>query len=406
MNEPDDKVFHDWVRQSLDAYRPPYDPQDWAQLQRTLRRKRWWRRGMLGSVGVLLVGLLSWYLVPTLTISRPKPYASESATKKLVHTQTSTATTEPVHQSAASAFPIFRKSVTRSMTPFLSAASTDSHSRTPAAFLITTGTIRLPESSLTEQIHLTDPVAFSPEETAITKQITTGNFGPDSTTYRVVARNLRQWPDAVLVCDLTTSMYPYATQLAVLLKRYAANPSVQGMVFFTDCDSLGQQTYAGGLPGRMFISRSRDGATILPILLRAARNTVRNEDNDENDIEALLVAQREFPQAKHLILVADNMSQVKDMTLLGSISKPVHVILCGATNSSTGLAYQPDYATIASQTNGSLHTLEDDISPKTLTASTTLRINSQYYRYIPRKKQFRFTHFRHRPRRLLGFMWW
>ncbi len=406
MNEQDDKVFHDWVRQSLDAYRPPYDPQDWAQLQGTLQRKRWWRMGILGSVGLLLVGLLSWYLVLTLTVSRLKPHSIKLVRKTSVPARIAITVTSPVHQPAEVALPIFRKSPSRSIIPVYTASTRSNRFQAPIAFLTPKREISLSEPSLTEHIHLAEPVAFSPEEMAITKQIATGNFGPDSTTYRVIDRNLRQWPDAVLVCDLTTSMYPYATQLVAFLKRYASSASVQGMIFFTDCDSLGQQTYLGGPPGQMFITHGRDAATTLPVLLRAARNTVHNEDNDENDVEALLVAQREFPQAKHLILVADNISSVKDITLLHKVSKPVHVVLCGTTNSSSGLAYQPDYATIASQTNGSLHTLEDDISPEMLTATTTLRVGEHYYRYKSRKKQFKLTSFAHRPRRFLGFMWW
>lgn len=404
MREPDDNVFHDWVRQSLATYRPPYDPQDWTQLQHTLRRKRWWRRSILASLGLLLLGSLSWYLGSTVVNSRRKSHSTRISQETGVHSGTAIPFAKSAHQPAATASSSSRKSPSRTFSPVTSTSS--SRVRVPITYLTPKREIRVGEHALTEQIRLTEPVAFSPEEIAITEQIVSGNFGPDSTTYRAIARNLRQWPDAVLICDLTTSMYPYATQLIALLKRYASDASVQGMFFFTDCDSLGQQTYPGGPPGRMFITRSHDAATMLPVLLRAARNTVRNEDNDENDVEALLVAQREFPQAKHLILVADNTSSVKDIALLPKVSVPVHVILCGTTNSSAGLAFQPDYARITDKTTGSLHTLEDDIWPETLTSTTTLRVGEQYYRYIPRKKQFKITSFTHRPRRFLGFIWW
>ncbi|GAB3767633.1 hypothetical protein GCM10028818_00810 [Spirosoma horti] len=258
---------------------------------------------------------------------------------------------------------------------------------------------------MTEQIHRGQPVAFSLEEAAIIHQVQTGDFGSDSTTYRVLDRNLRQWPAAVIVCDMTTSMYPYTTQLLTWFRKNTAAISPQGFVFFTDCDSLGQQTRPGGLPGQMYISRDVHSASTLPLLLDAARNTVNNKDDGENTVEALLRAQTEFPQARHLILVADNLSQVKDMGLLKRLTKPVHVVLCGTTGSDTARAYQPDYYQLAEQTHGSIHTLEDDLNPATVSATQTVRVGTRYYRYSPRRKQFKLTPYDHRPRRFLKFIW-
>src|SRR5205085_1804213 len=140
------------------------------------------------------------------------------------------------------------------------------------------------------------------------------------------------------------------------------HPSVKGIVFFTDCDSLGQTTQPNGSAGQMFVTHEGDVSKALPVMLSAARNTLRNNDDAENDVEALLYAQKTFPSASHLILIADNASQVKDMTSLGKIKKPVHIVLCRAPLD-TNLAFQPDYYTIARQTRGSLHTLEDDLTP-------------------------------------------
>jgi hypothetical protein len=243
------------------------------------------------------------------------------------------------------------------------------------------------------------------DEGLIRHQLLTGDFGPDSTSYRVLSRNLRRWPDAVVVCDLTSSMAPYTTQLYAWFRRNARNPAIRGLVLFTDCDSLGQETRPDGPAGQFFVTRERDPLRALPAMLAATRNTRANVSDPENDVEALLFAQRTFPEARHLILLADNSSPVKDLDRVGSLQKPVHVVLCGPPLDST-VAFPPDYETLARQTRGSLHTLEDDLDPAYLRADTWLRVGPRFYRYDARRERFRLTRFRHRPSRLLGMFWW
>lgn len=408
MNELNDKPFHDWVRQLLDTYRPAYDPHDWAQLQRTLKRRRWWRKGIAGSIGLLLLGLLSWFAVfiKTKTDTLSGPHSAALVPKKLGLSKVSTAHPPLIQRLTAVGVSTKKRALpTKKTNPVYLPKAESRFSQLPVTFLTIRNAVKPVSTTLTETIRPLKPIAYSPEEITIIRQMTTGEFGPDSTSYRAVARNLRQWPNAVLVCDLTTSMYPYTTQLFALLKQYSHDPSIQGMVFFTDCDSLGQQTYPGGPPGRMFVARGHNVVNSLPVLLNAARNTVRNGDDAENDIEALLFAQKEFPQANHLILVADNISKVKGLALLNKVRKPVHVVLCGTTGSDTALAFQPDYYAIASRTRGSLHTLEDDLNPDRISQITTLRVGPHYYRYSVRRKQFKLTPFDHRPKRLLKLIW-
>ncbi|GAB4049353.1 hypothetical protein [Spirosoma litoris] len=406
MSEQTDKPLHDWVRQSMDAYRPDYNPTDWVALQRTLRRRRWMRWSVWGSGSLLLLGFLSWFILrqPTDKIADANKATSTNKTTKREDAQ---ATTIPF---AASSLPndLAQHKLVLTVSksnPAKAIQSTESGAVHLPDLPLSRSALKSQPTNLTDKIRYSQPVAFSPEETTIKQQMLTGDFGSDSTSYQALARNLHAWPEAVVVCDLTTSMYPYTTQLFAWFKKNARNPAIKGLVFFTDCDSLGQQTRPGGPAGRMFITHELNPTKGLPVLVETARNTIQNKDDAENDIEALLKAQQAFPEAKHLILIADNMSAVKDMTLLANVRKPVHVVLCGTTGSDTTLAFQPDYYTIASQTHGSLHTLEDDLIPSRLSRSTTLRVGSVYYRYRPRKKQFTPTPFAHRPRHFLGFLW-
>ncbi len=403
MSEQNDKRLHDWVRQSLAAHQPAYLPADWQRLKAQRQRRRRWRGALWTSVGLVLISLLGWLWVQPRTDVQLPPGVATGQPKPL---------RPPGNPPPGATLPA------PAPLPVASGSS-----RLPAALLPDVPSlvdpppfqypiesipaIPLPPlpTAITEQIHRCQPVAFSSEEAAIIGQLQTDDFGRDSTAYQVLGRNLRQWPSAVIVCDMTTSMYPYTTQLVTWFRKHRAAIAPQGFVFFTDCDSLGQQTRPGGLPGRMYISRDVNSARLLPLLLEVARNTINNKDNAENTVEALVRAQAEFPRVQHLILVADNLSQVKDMSLLKQLTKPVHVVLCGTTGSDTALAYQPDYYQLAQQTQGSIHTLEDDLNPATVSATQTLRVGSRYYRYSTRRKQFKLTPYAHRPRRFLKFIW-
>jgi len=374
-------------------------------MQRGLRKQNWLRKWLPGGAGLLVVGLVVWYL------TQMNPSKSDVTTEADAVVQTGT-----LHQDTISAGPYSnpQANVQPNPSPIESASSkwgSGSSRKTealekgiwPEADLLSPKTTALPMDALPLVAPPKVPT-INPEEKAIRQQMLTGQFGQDSTTYRTLARNLRRWPNAVIVCDLTTSMYPYSTQLFAWFRKNARHPSVKSIVFFTDCDSLGRQTQPGGPAGQMFVTRSSDAKLSLPVMIDATRNTMNNGDEAENDLEALLFAQLTFPDASHLILLADNSSPVKDMALLHQIRKPVHVVLCGTTHR-TDQAFQPEYLTLTRHTSGSLHTLEDDLNPKKMDSDTWMRVGEKFYRYNARKGQFRVTGHRQRPRRFMGLFW-
>ena len=69
------------------------------------------------------------------------------------------------------------------------------------------------------------------------------------TSYQALDRNIEKWKNIVIVCDITTSMFPYTTQVFDWMNENNDNTTIKGVVFFTDCDSLGKQT-RGRLPGK------------------------------------------------------------------------------------------------------------------------------------------------------------
>jgi len=403
MNPPDDKPLHDWVRQSLADYRPTDEPTDWIRVQRRLRNQRWRRGGIVLGLLFFILGIVYWLGTPTNT-SMPAGEPVTSATNSL--SRGAVPATVPVRVAM-----IRDQSVKREWhrKPKLMRLLTNVEQPKESVFvnesLLLASTPGYTAPVPVDWTSRLPGVCWNRDVPAIAEQVLSGRFGNDSTSYQALERNRFRWPDAVVVCDLTTSMYPYTTQLVSWLRQQVANARPLGLVFFTDCDSLGHQTRPGGLPGKMYIVRDPEPDAILPPLLAAAHNTIKNQDDAENDVDALIAAQQAFPQARHLILIADNLSRVKDIKRLTTVDRPVHVILCGTTGGDLTSPFQSDFEQIARQTKGSLHTLDDDLDPTANLSGETLHVGPFYYRYNARKQRFQLTSFRHRPRRWLGFLW-
>lgn len=214
------------------------------------------------------------------------------------------------------------------------------------------------------------------------------------TSYQALDRNIDKWKNIVIVCDITTSMFPYTTQVFDWMMENTDNKTIKGIVFFTDCDSLGHQT-RGKLPGKMFSVRKKDELVLWDTMFAAINNTENNKDKPENNIEALLYAQKQFPDADEIVMIADNSSEVKDMRSLEKIKKKVHVILCGETYQKN-YAFQSDFVEIAKKTKGSIHTVEDDIeNVSKVKEMSVVRVGNVYFRF--HKGKFYTTKFLARP---------
>ncbi|MBC8155784.1 MAG: hypothetical protein H7Z72_23085 [Bacteroidetes bacterium] len=396
MTEPNnDRALHESVRQRLSDYRPPFDPDNWQRMRRKLRRDRWRLVAWCLTAFLVLVSI-GWYAG---NWSPPSPERLKLTAASPKSTGVTVAKSAPILDGVTKSVRSGRLLDKAKNVP--TAQATDYSERIAAVLPIQ---LRSSLPSLTVFTPSLPPViVHSPDEPDIIRRVMTGTIGSDSTTYRVLARNLTRWPNAVVVCDFTSSMYRYSTQLMAWFERNKTSKQVQGIVFFTDCDSLGRETQPGQ-SGQLFVTRGRTVQDVLPLMLASARNTMGNVADAENNIDPLVHAQRQFPEADHLILIADNSSTVKDMARLPELRTPVHIILCGPTQD-TARAFQPDYHAIARQTGGSLHTLEDDLTNVSqLRPNTWIRIDRRYYR-LNRRGRFMASDFRHRPRRVLGLFW-
>lgn len=398
MTAPNDNDLHEAIRRGLAGYQPDPQPGDWPRFQARLRLRRWGRVAGVAGLVLLVLGLGFGVFKPGVMTSgkrvlkTEKPVFSEKTTSRPAPVCTP-AREEPNGFARKKRRPTLPSHPPRTVLPVPSATATERR--------IFPALAPKPASPLAVNLPLNRVVTVpGPAEQEIIQQVMSGHFGDDSTSFRALERNKNRWKAAVLVCDATTSMHPYLTQLLAWFRKNERNSSVKGLVFYTDCDSLGRPT-DGTTPGKFFVSRQRDVSSVLPLLLAATRHTAANRDRDENAAEALLFAQQHFPDAQTLVLVADGRSGIKDANRASGLTKPVAVVQCGPPDEPE-LAFQPAYWHLALQTNGSLHTLEDDLRDlKAIPSPTWVRVGGQYYRY--RRGRFVPSDFVQRPEKVLFF---
>lgn len=161
------------------------------------------------------------------------------------------------------------------------------------------------------------------------------------------------WNNLAVVCDVTGSMGPYMSDM---LKWYRLNAArIKHFTFFNDGDMTPDSRKAIGATGGLYRIPSTTYQAVETELYKAMRNGWGG-DLPENDVEALLDAEKSAPFAERIIWVADNYSTPRDLSLLPKLKKPVSIIMCSARG-----GVNTDYLNIARQLNASIHTLSTDL---------------------------------------------
>ncbi|MBI1222809.1 MAG: hypothetical protein GC180_09425 [Bacteroidetes bacterium] len=182
------------------------------------------------------------------------------------------------------------------------------------------------------------------------------SYMADSTVTQVLERKMKDWGKAMVVTDVTGSMYPYVLQLQIWMRLNFHTTDCRNFVFFNDGNKMHDRSKRAGKVGGIY-SVKADNYIAMEIKCKEAMKGGDGGDGQENDIEAMLEAQRKYPECKEIILIADNYSPVRDMILLRQLKRPVHIILCGTQSGFINV----EYLQIAYETGGSVHTIEEDI---------------------------------------------
>lgn len=397
----DEQQFHRFVREKLEGLSPEKSPEDWKKMRRKLLISKT-LRFLYPTFGLLLLSLV--YIVVSETPivefymnSKPlslelKPSEPEEPTNIATKSAPNTDISKPTEETIAKLndSPIF---------PELYNETQEISEQTENEVKLS----KITNKRLVFKNNLADDLAekeirfISASAVSMSDKISrVRELGKtyELTSYDALDRNIDKWKNIVIVCDITSTMFPYTTQVFDWMNENTDNQSIKGIVFFTDCDSLGRQT-RGRLPGKMFAVRSKDELVLWDTMFAAINNTENNKDKPENNIEALLYAQKHFPDADEFVMIADNSTQVKDMKQLSKVKKKVHIILCGETYEKN-VAFQSDYIQIAKKTKGTIHTLEDDIENiEKVKEMSVVRVGNIYFRF--HKGKFYTTKFLKRP---------
>ena len=184
--------------------------------------------------------------------------------------------------------------------------------------------------------------------------VTKTNKIPDSSILKILDRT--KWEKATIVADVTGSMYKYTAQLLLWIKANPIGSLSKNFVFFNDGDNMPDKDKKLGNTGGIY-SRSCNGYAEVESLMKTAMLKGGGGDYPENNIEALLKAEKDFPATEFQVMIADNWAAIKDKVLWQHLTKPVRIVVCGATEFNVNI----DYLNLARKTNGSVHLMESDL---------------------------------------------
>ena len=201
----------------------------------------------------------------------------------------------------------------------------------------------------------------------------------DFVVQEVLKRN--EWNDMLIVSDMTGSMAPYIGQLFLWLKLNTLDDRIKQFVFFNDGDTRLNEDKTIGETGGIYETRSKTYKEVEDLAIRCMMSG-DGGDLEENDIEALLKGIDICPDCAENILIADNNSPVRDLSLLEKIDRPIRVIICGAQQK-----INVEYLNLARETGGSVHLIEIDLYNLTkINEGETIEIGEQ--KYIIRENKF------------------
>lgn len=149
-----------------------------------------------------------------------------------------------------------------------------------------------------------------------------------------------------VVMDVTSSMSSHVAALSWWISNSKDSLNVVHYTFFNDGDNRPDNTKKIGKTGGIYHGERLFDYTA--ILMDAMRNGTGG-DLEENDLEAVLEAQSKVSGADALLLIVDNFSDVRDLSLLDEVTRKVHVLVAGEV-----AAVRECYLDIAKRTGGDM----------------------------------------------------
>lgn len=200
-------------------------------------------------------------------------------------------------------------------------------------------------------------------------------FPPDSTIHKSLGKYTIN--NALIVMDVTGSMAAYIAQMLRWIDQRPPANTISYLVCFNDGDRKPDDHKKPGSTGGIYGEKFEGSKQAKALVQKAMRAGNGGGDIQENACEALLTGIRNAPSATDVILIADSWAPIRDTALISTISKPVHVIICGKR-----LGVHPDYVTLALKTGGTLHFPDQPlINLRPLLEGASIVINQRNYYY-------------------------
>jgi len=198
----------------------------------------------------------------------------------------------------------------------------------------------------------------------------------DSSLFNIFSRN--KWKNISVTGDVTGSMYPYTAQLLIWLKLQSLDSLTHRFTFFNDGDNKTDNEKRIGATGGIYSKECKSFEEVKE-LVKSTMQKGGGGDAPENNIEALLAAEKEFPDISFHVMIADNWAPVKDKELVKHLRKPVRIVLCGVDGSKVNV----DYLNLARASGGSLHLMEEDlVDLAKIHEGQTISIGNNKYRLV------------------------
>lgn len=178
-------------------------------------------------------------------------------------------------------------------------------------------------------------------------------WGTDITVFKVMKKLKAK--NRLIIVDFTGSMTPHANILKNWFVLNYSTSESNTIVFFNDGDDKQTKDKIIGKTGGIYSCDSCNITKVEKVMNLSYR--WNGGDVPENDIEALITAIKKFPRKfDEIILVADNKSPVRDISLIDQVKLPIKIILCGVNET-----INEDYLKIADKTGGSIYTINQEI---------------------------------------------
>lgn len=178
----------------------------------------------------------------------------------------------------------------------------------------------------------------------------------DSLVFNVLEK--QNFKNMLVVTDWTGSMYPYGAQVLKWQQMHEGKNAIKGYVLFNDGNRLPDYRKRIGGTGGVYYVKSDSLAKIQRMMSIVAK-LGGGGDIQENNLEAVWKGMRICKGWTDIVMIADNNAPVRDMVLLAKITVPIHIILCGVTETS---GIHPNYLEIARISKGSISLMGETLN--------------------------------------------